>query len=50
MAIQIDLTTHTNNRGNLTVIEMVIPIGIKHNFILRVDDSIRCRYRYHTMV
>ena len=32
MAKQIDLTTHTDNRGNLTVIEKVIPFDIKRIF------------------
>ena len=34
MARQIDLTTHTDNRGNLTVIEKVIPFDIKRIFYI----------------
>ena len=34
MAKQIDLTTHTDNRGNLTVIEKIIPF--EYNFELKI--------------
>lgn len=51
MARQIDLTTHTDNRGNLTVIEKVIPFDIKRIFyIYGVDDSVRGGHRHHTTV
>ena len=51
MARQIDLTTHTDNRGNLTVIEKVIPFDIKRIFyIYGVDDSARGGHRHHTTV
>ncbi len=43
----IDLTTHTNQRGSLTVIERVIPFGIKRIFwIYGVDDSRRGGHRH----
>lgn len=49
MAQLIDLTTHTDNRGNLTVIEEVIPFDIKRIFyIYGVDDSVRGGHRHHT--
>jgi len=42
MAEIIDLATFTNDKGNLTVIEKVIPFNIKRVFyIYGVDDSIR---------
>ena len=51
MAKQIDLTTYTDNRGNLTVIEKVIPFDIKRIFyIYGVDDSVRGGHRHHTTV
>ena len=51
MARQIDLATHTDNRGNLTVIEKVIPFDIKRIFyIYGVDDSERGGHRHHTTV
>jgi len=44
----IDLTTFTDIRGNLTVIEKVIPFDIKRIFyIYGVDDSIRGGHRHH---
>lgn len=49
MAQLIDLTTHTDNRGNLTVIEEVIPFDIRRIFyIYGVDDSVRGGHRHHT--
>ena len=44
MAHIIDLKTFTDDRGNLTVIEKVIPFDIKRIFyIYGVDDSTRDR-------
>ena len=41
MAELIDLKTYTDQRGNLTVIEKVIPFDIKRIFyIYGVDDSV----------
>ena len=49
MAEIIDLKTFTDNRGNLTVIEKVIPFEIKRIFyIYGVDDSIRGGHRHHS--
>lgn len=48
MARLIDLTTYTDPRGNLTVIEKVIPFDIKRIFyIYGVDDSVRGGHRHH---
>ncbi len=48
MAYLIDLKTHTDVRGNLTVIEKVIPFDIKRIFyIYGVDDSKRGGHRHH---
>lgn len=48
MAHYIDLQTFTDNRGNLTVIEKVIPFEIKRIFyIYGVDDSVRGGHRHH---
>jgi len=42
MARILDLTTFTNDKGNLTVIEKIIPFDIKRVFyIYGVDDSVR---------
>ena len=42
MAQLINLRTFTDKRGNLTVIEKVIPFDIKRIFyIYGVDDSVR---------
>jgi hypothetical protein len=42
MSKVIDLKTYTDKRGNLTVIERVIPFDIKRIFyIYGVDDSVR---------
>ena len=47
MAFPIDLKTFTDNRGNLTVIEKVIPFEIKRIFyIYGVDNSERGGHRH----
>jgi len=47
MAKLIDLKTYTDSRGNLTVIEKVIPFEIKRVFyIYGVDDSERGHHRH----
>lgn len=47
MAHLIDLKTHTDKRGNLTVIENVLPFTIKRVFyIYGVDDSERGGHRH----
>ena len=49
MAYQIDLKTFTDRRGNLTVIEKVVPFQIQRIFyIYGVDDSIRGGHRHHS--
>lgn len=51
MAHIIDLKTFTDNRGNLTVIEKVLPFDIKRIFyIYGVDDSVRGGHRHHKTV
>ncbi|NVO11244.1 MAG: FdtA/QdtA family cupin domain-containing protein [Bacteroidales bacterium] len=51
MAYIIDLKTFTDNRGNLTVIEKVLPFEIKRIFyIYGVDDSVRGGHRHHKTV
>ena len=51
MAKLIDLTTFTDFRGNLTVIEKVIPFDIKRIFyIYGVDDSKRGGHRHHNTI
>ena len=48
MARVVDLKTFTDKRGNLTVIEKVIPFDIKRIFyIYGVDDSTRGGHRHH---
>jgi len=48
MATLIDLKTFTDRRGNLTVIEKIIPFDIKRIFyIYGVDNSIRGGHRHH---
>lgn len=48
MAHLLDLKTFTDKRGNLTVIEKVIPFDIKRIFyIYGVDDSRRGGHRHH---
>lgn len=47
MTKQINLQTFTDSRGNLTVIEKIIPFEIKRIFyIYGVDDSIRGHHRH----
>jgi dTDP-4-dehydrorhamnose 3,5-epimerase-like enzyme len=47
----IDLTTFTDSRGNLTVIEKIIPFEIKRIFyIYGVDNSIRGGHRHHETI
>ena len=51
MAYQIDLKTFTDKRGNLTVIEKVIPFDIKRIFyIYGVDESVRGGHRHHKTI
>ena len=51
MAHLINLKTFTDSRGNLTVIEKVVPFPIKRIFyIYGVDDSIRGGHRHHTTI
>lgn len=51
MAHIIDLKTFTDKRGNLTVIEKVIPFDIKRVFyIYGVDDSTRGLHRHHKTI
>lgn len=51
MAHLIDLTTFTDTRGNLTVIEKSIPFDIKRIFyIYGVDESVRGGHRHHTTI
>lgn len=48
MAYIIQLKTHSDKRGNLTVIEKEIPFIIKRIFyIYGVDDSVRGGHRHH---
>ena len=47
MAHVIDLQTFTDERGNLTVVEKVLPFDIKRVFyIYGVDDSVRGGHRH----
>jgi dTDP-4-dehydrorhamnose 3,5-epimerase-like enzyme len=47
MPTLIDLKTYTDKRGNLTVIEKVVPFDIKRIFyIYGVDDSVRGGHRH----
>lgn len=51
MAHIIDLQTFTDKRGNLTVIEKILPLDIKRIFyIYGVDDSIRGGHRHKKTV
>jgi dTDP-4-dehydrorhamnose 3,5-epimerase-like enzyme len=51
MAEIIDLKTFTDARGNLTVIEKVLPFDIKRVFyIYGVDDSKRGGHRHHKTI
>ena len=48
MAYLIDLETHTDTRGNLTVIENILPFKIERIFyIYGVDKSERGGHRHH---
>ena len=48
MASLVNLKTFTDNRGNLTVIEKVVPFDIKRIFyIYGVDDSERGGHRHY---
>jgi len=47
MAHLINLQTYTDNRGNLTVVERILPFDIKRIFyIYGVDDSVRGGHRH----
>jgi hypothetical protein len=51
MAYLIDLETHTDTRGNLTVIENVLPFCIERVFyIYGVDKSERGGHRHHKTI
>ena len=51
MAYQIDLKTFTDKRGNLTVIEKIVPFEIKRIFyIYGVDESVRGGHRHHKTI
>jgi len=51
MARILDLKTFTDERGNLTVIEKVIPFDIKRIFyIYGVDSSVRGGHRHHKTI
>ena len=51
MAHIIDLKTYCDKRGNLTVIEKVLPFAIKRIFyIYGVDDSVRGGHRHRKTV
>jgi dTDP-4-dehydrorhamnose 3,5-epimerase-like enzyme len=51
MAYLIDLNTHTDRRGNLTVIENVLPFDIRRIFyIYGVDGSVRGGHRHHKTI
>ncbi len=51
MAKIIDLKTFTDKRGNLTVVEKILPFDIKRVFyIYGVDDSKRGGHRHHKTI
>jgi dTDP-4-dehydrorhamnose 3,5-epimerase-like enzyme len=51
MARLIDLKTFTDKRGNLTVIEKVIPFEVRRIFyIYGVDNSVRGGHRHHKTI
>jgi dTDP-4-dehydrorhamnose 3,5-epimerase-like enzyme len=51
MAYLIDLKTFTDIRGNLTVIENILPFNIKRIFyIYGVDGSVRGGHRHHKTI
>lgn len=51
MARLIDLKTFTDTRGNLTVVEKIVPFELKRIFyIYGVDDSVRGGHRHHKTI
>lgn len=51
MAYLIDIPTISDERGNLTVIEKIIPFEIRRVFyIYGVDDSVRGGHRHHKTI
>lgn len=51
MAYIVDLKTFTDKRGNLTVIENILPFQIKRIFyIYGVDESVRGGHRHHKTI
>ena len=51
MAKLLDLKTFTDARGNLTVIEKVIPFDVKRIFYIDgVDSSVRGGHRHHKTI
>ena len=51
MAYLINLSTFSDKRGSLTVIERQVPFEIKRVFyIYGVDDSIRGKHRHHKTI
>ena len=51
MAYLIDLKTYTDKRGNLTVIENILPFKINRVFyIYGVDGSVRGGHRHHKTI
>ncbi len=51
MSYIINLKTFTDSRGNLTVVEKIIPFEIKRVFyIYGVDDSVRGNHRHKTTI
>ena len=51
MAYFVDLKTYIDKRGNLTVIEKVLPFNIKRIFyIYGVDRSVRGGHRHHKTI
>ncbi|MBB2144107.1 WxcM-like domain-containing protein [Pedobacter sp. LMG 31464] len=51
MSFLINLKTFTDSRGNLTVIEKIIPFDIKRIFyIYGVDKSVRGGHRHHNTI
>lgn len=51
MAYLKDLKTFTDKRGNLTVIEKILPFKVERIFyIYGVDDSVRGGHRHHNTI
>jgi len=51
MPYLIDLKTYSDSRGNLTVIEKMLPFDIKRVFyIYGVDNSVRGGHRHHKTI